>query len=93
MVTAEDGPTTRTYEINFSVAANTDASLSNLSIDGETIEGFAPSILTYNILLPYGTTKAPEVSAITTDRNAEIEITQASSLPDIDHCSNHSRHT
>jgi hypothetical protein len=81
VVTAADGITTRNYEIHFSVAANTDASLSDLSIDGETIAGFAPETLTYSVELPYGTTEAPEVSAITTDPNAEVEITQADDLP------------
>jgi hypothetical protein len=81
VVTAADGITTRNYEIHFSVAANTDASLSDLRVGGETIEGFAPETLTYNVILPYGTTEVPEVTAITTDPNAEVEITQADDLP------------
>jgi hypothetical protein len=50
-------------------------------IDGETIEGFAPDTLTYNVELPYGTTEIPEVTATANDSKAKVEITQASSLP------------
>jgi len=80
-VTAADRVTTKTYTIRFTVAANTDASLRELKVDGETVEGFDPLITDYDIVLPYGTTEVPEVTATTNDANATVTVTQAASLP------------
>ena len=80
VVTAEDGSTTKTYKVIFSVAANTEATLSNLTVDGTTITGFDPATLIYNKVLPYGTTEVPAVGATPTDPNATKVITQAANL-------------
>ncbi|HHV99934.1 MAG TPA: hypothetical protein GXX36_10270, partial [Clostridiaceae bacterium] len=80
-VTAEDGVTTRTYTVNFTVAPNNDASLRDLKIDGVTVEGFNPTTTDYNIVLPSGTTEIPVVTAVATDANATVTITQAAGLP------------
>ena len=50
VVTAEDGTTTKTYKINFSVKATlgTDATLSDIKVGGVSIAGFDASTLSYN---------------------------------------------
>jgi uncharacterized repeat protein (TIGR02543 family) len=48
----------------------TDATLSDLTVDGTTIAGFDPATLDYSKELPYGTTTVPTVGATTTDPNA-----------------------
>lgn len=60
--------------------SNAIATLSDLTIDGTTITGFDSSTLTYNKVLPYGTTEVPTVAATTTDSNASKVITQATNL-------------
>jgi hypothetical protein len=66
---------------DFEIPASTDATLSNLTVDGETVDGFNSSVYTYNVELPYGTTTIPAVAAVTTDANATKVITQATALP------------
>lgn len=81
LVTAEDGVTTKTYTINFTVAPSSDATLSDLLVDGTTIADFSSGKEIYDIELPEGTTDVPEVTAITTDVNADVQINDAASLP------------
>ncbi|MDD4032071.1 MAG: T9SS type A sorting domain-containing protein [Bacteroidales bacterium] len=81
VVTAEDGTTTKTYTINFSVAPDTDATLSDLKINGTTVSGFASGTITYNVVLPFGTIVVPTVTATTNDPNATKVITPAPALP------------
>jgi hypothetical protein len=83
-ITAEDGLASNTYSINFTIAApkNTDATLSDLKVDGTTIADFAPSTLDYNIMLPTGTTVVPTVTAVANDTGkANILVTPATNLP------------
>lgn len=58
-----------------------DASLSDLKVDGNTVAGFLPTTLTYNIDLPYGTTTVPTVTATTNDPSATFVVNNAASLP------------
>lgn len=82
-VTAQDGVTNNTYSINFTVfMPSTDATLSDLLVDGATINGFNAGTLTYEVVLPSGTTVVPEVSAVANDPNAtSVEINPATALP------------
>jgi hypothetical protein len=65
-------------------AAGSDATLSDLKVDGNTIAGFGAGVLTYNVELPNGTTVAPQItSATTTDPSATKVITQATAVPGI----------
>jgi hypothetical protein len=57
-----------------------DATLSELKVNGETITGFSPDNITYTIKLPAGTSIVPVISATTNETNAEIEISQATSV-------------
>ncbi len=81
VVTAEDGVTEQTYSINFTVALNDDATLSDLTVDATTITGFDPATLTYDYELPEGTTTVPTVDATTNDVNANYVVNDAASLP------------
>jgi hypothetical protein len=61
--------------------AGTDASLSDLTVDGTTIIGFAPLKTSYSIELAIGTTTVPTLVVTTTDGDATSVITNATSLP------------
>ncbi|UXX79390.1 T9SS type A sorting domain-containing protein [Reichenbachiella carrageenanivorans] len=76
-VTAEDGTTSQSYMVNFSVKAATDATLSSLKIDGTSIAGFTSGTMDYDYEVPVETTGIPQVTATTTDANANMVITQA----------------
>ena len=76
IVTAEDG-TNKTYTIQFSVALNNNADLSELTYNGNPVPNFDKNTLNYNVELPYGTTEAPVVDAVPEDSNASVDITQA----------------
>ena len=85
--------TAMTIDINVSTAwwrfvftkqaeAGTDATLSDLKVDGSTISNFNYNTTSYTYGLPEGTTEIPDITAVTaTDSNASTEITQASSIP------------
>ncbi len=62
-------------------ASGSDATLSDLQVDGTTVSGFSPNVLSYSIELPNGTTVVPTVTATTTDANATEVITDATELP------------
>ncbi|GEM_PF-6722676 len=80
VVTAQD-LSTKTYTVEFSVALpGTDATLSDLKIDGVTVTGFAALTTTYNVGLDAGTTVVPTVTAVTNDVLATKEITPATNL-------------
>jgi len=79
LVTAEDGTTQLTYTVDFYVAG-TDATLSDLTVDGVTITGFAPDIFTYDYNVATGN-PIPVVGATPTDPMALMLINQATSLP------------
>ncbi len=85
VVTAQDGITVKVYTINFTVATiakNTDATLSNLALNGITVAGFNPNTLSYDVVLPAGTTAVPAVTATVNDTGkATAIITQAAALP------------
>jgi len=58
-----------------------DPTLSNLLIDGESVPGFSPNILHYDVDLPYGTSEVPTTTAISTDPQAGYVTNNATSLP------------
>ncbi|MCK4500115.1 lamin tail domain-containing protein, partial [Candidatus Babeliales bacterium] len=69
------------YIVTVSITpGNTDATLSDLTVDGTTVTGFDAATLDYNVELPYGTTVEPVVAATTTDANANTDITQATDV-------------
>jgi hypothetical protein len=65
------------------LAAGSDATLSDLQVDGTTVADFAPSTVSYSVTLPAGTTVVPQITtAITNDPAATVtSITQATAIP------------
>ncbi len=62
-------------------ATGTDATLSDLAVDGATISGFGAST-SYSVPLVEGTTTIPQITAATTtDTSASAVITQATAIP------------
>jgi hypothetical protein len=58
------------------------ATLSDLTVNGLTVDGFASSIFNYNVLLPIGTTVVPTVVATASQvAPASAVVTDATSLP------------
>jgi hypothetical protein len=55
--------------------------LSDLKVSGTTIAGFASATTTYTAELTVGTTTVPQITAVITDPNATISITQATAIP------------
>jgi hypothetical protein len=80
VVTAEDGVTSKTYTVNFTVLVpkDTDATLKSITINGKALEGFMADKYEYKVTLPSGTTSIPVVGATATKESAVVEITQAS---------------
>ena len=62
-------------------AAGTVTTLSDLTVDGSTIAGFASTSISYSVELPFGTATVPTVAATTTDAGASAVVTAAASLP------------
>ncbi|MEM9545733.1 MAG: T9SS type A sorting domain-containing protein [Bacteroidota bacterium] len=63
-------------------ASGTDATLSDLQVDGATIPGFGAGVTSYNFGLPGGTVDPPQITmATTTDPAATATITQATTVP------------
>lgn len=63
--------------------ASSNASLSHISINGETMEGFKKDVFDYEIDLEEGTNIVPEITATSEDSNATIEIKNAEILPGV----------
>jgi hypothetical protein len=80
VVTSKDGTFTRTYKFSL-VKMSSDASLSDIKISNVSLEGFNPSTFSYNVELPFGTTKVPSVSAVVNEPHAKYKSTRATALP------------
>ena len=63
------------------VDPNEDATLSDLTVDGTTIENFSPGVTSYTVQVPNGTTTVPTVSATATQASATLNINDATSIP------------
>ena len=79
------GSLSGTYIIdNIALGANvagTDATLSDIKVDGTTITGFDAATTSYTYAVPAGTMVVPTVTATTTDGSAAAVVTAAGSLP------------
>ena len=62
-------------------AQGTDTSLSDLTVNGSTIDGFGSNSTSYSVELPAGTSSVPVVAVTTTDINASAVVTAATSIP------------
>ena len=81
VVTAEDGTTTKTYTINFTVAAtlSDDATLANLSVAGKAINDFRADSLNYAVQIAY----LDEVAVVAEPSFSEatVNVTLPETLP------------
>lgn len=59
---------------------SSDATLSDITIDGKTIEGFSTDTYQYIVRLPFGTSVPPRVEAQTTDAMASLSLNQATTV-------------
>ena len=59
---------------------SSDASISDLLVDDVSIDGFSPAQLTYNVVLPSGTTDVPPVTAVSNNDSAVVTVTDAANL-------------
>lgn len=83
-VTAQDKTTKNVYKINFTVAANTEATLKSLTYNNIAVPEFASDKFSYSVQLPAGTTAVPTVRAAAQDRSgAKVTVTQAPGLPGV----------
>lgn len=73
-VAVTHGDQTRTYTVHYTFAGEMDAALSDLQVNGETIDGFNPAVTEYDIVL-FGT-EVPTVSATPRNPDATVSITQ-----------------
>ena len=73
-VVVTHGDQTRTYTIHYTFAAEMDAALSDLQLNGETVEGFNPIVTEYSVVI-FGT-EVPTVTATPRNPDATVEITQ-----------------
>ncbi len=64
-VVAEDGTTTQSYTINFTLASLTDNTLTDISVNGTTVTGFSSTTNNYTVELPVGTVDDPVVTYTT----------------------------
>jgi len=62
-------------------ASGKDVTLSDLTVDGTTIDGFNTARESYVLDYPYGTTTVPAITVTTTDPEATYEISAAESMP------------
>lgn len=72
------------YGLEPVIPPSTDATLSDLKVDGTTIDGFSSLKFSYDYPeLPAGTTAVPTVTATATDGNATVVIAATDTLPGI----------
>lgn len=73
-VTSENGTKSNTYYIVVEKMASDICTLEAIYLDGAPLEGFDSNTSTYDVVLPYGTTQLPEVTATTSDPAATHKI-------------------
>jgi len=79
-VISSDGTFEKNYGVEFN-PLSVDATLSALSVSqGTMVPDFDPEILTYDVVLPLGSTKVPSVSYVTSNEHATVEVKDALDL-------------
>lgn len=71
------------YSINVisSGSLSNNASLTDLSSGGVSINGFQSNVTSYNVELPFGTTTFPSVTGVPADAGATTSVSNSGSLP------------
>ena len=70
-VTAEDGEATHTYVLCMTIAQASDATLSDIMVNGEPLEGFAPDTYRYHLDWKVGYADVPQFTFVVADTLAE----------------------
>jgi|GEM_PF-4931902 len=78
-VTAEDDTYWLEYFLWFRYK-ETDASLTEITLNDVALESFDPEVFAYQVTLPAGSTQVPQVDALAASEFAGVEITQATDL-------------
>lgn len=73
-VVVTHGDQSKTYTIHYTFASEMDAALSDLKVNGETVNGFNPIVTVYDVLL--FDTVVPTVTATPRNPEATVSITQ-----------------
>ncbi len=73
-VSAPGNSNTRTYRLNFKITASTNTNLKDLQVAGHTLN-FDPSVTTYYVQLPMGTTELPAITYVAGDKWQTITMT------------------
>ena len=82
-VIVDDGTNSVTYNLkDMFEEFSTDASLTEITVDGVSIDGFNPETMSYTLVVDQsgGIPSIPEVAATANHKNALVEVTQASDL-------------
>ena len=74
LVTSEDKTTSNTYQVTIEQLQSSICTLDAIYLDGTLLEGFHTNTHTYNVVLPYGSTQLPEITATATDPAATVKI-------------------
>lgn len=82
-VVAEDGINENVYIIYFSVAKSDNALLSDILVDGASIDDFDAEVFTYNVGIPYGQTVIPTIEGVASMETQIIEEVQATSVNEV----------
>ena len=78
-VTSDDKQSTTVYKIQFQRAPSTNATLAEVTVNGELMSDFRPGQTTYSVELPYGTTAAPVIGYTPAEDGQTVVVTQATS--------------
>jgi len=73
-VTSEDGTEDNTYYVMVEQQQSSVCTLEAIYLDGLPMESFDSNTHEYDVVLPYGTTQLPEVTATLSDPNATMKI-------------------
>ena len=74
LVTSEDGTASNTYQVTIEQLQSSICTLDAIYLDGTPLDGFNANTHTYNVVLPYGSTQLPEITATTSDPAATVKI-------------------
>lgn len=78
-VRSEDGTKQQVYKIKFVREPSKNAKLATILVNDEALEAFNPSVYTYTVDLPYGTTETPVVAIEKQEDEQTVSITQPES--------------
>lgn len=80
-VNDSEGNHLKNYTIHLNIEKSSNAYLSEINIDGLSLDNFNYNDFSYDVVLPLGTTNVPIISALSEDEDAHISINNPTSLP------------